>query len=59
MALADGTRRGIVATLAEGPRSAGQLAGEMPVSRSAVSQHLKVLSEAGLMSEHQEGTRHI
>jgi DNA-binding transcriptional ArsR family regulator len=58
-ALADGTRRVIVATLAEGPRSVGQLAVEMPVSRPAVSQHLKVLREAGLVSEHQEGTRHI
>jgi DNA-binding transcriptional ArsR family regulator len=58
-ALADGTRRVIVATLAEGPRSVGELAAEMPVSRPAVSQHLKVLREAGLVSEHQEGTRHI
>ena len=58
-ALADGTRRAIVATLAEGPRSVGELAAEMPVSRPAVSQHLKVLREAGLVSEHQEGTRHI
>jgi DNA-binding transcriptional ArsR family regulator len=58
-ALADGTRRAIVATLAEGPRSVGELAAVMPVSRPAVSQHLKVLREAGLVSEHQEGTRHI
>ena len=58
-ALADGRRRAIVATLAEGPRSVGELAAEMPVSRPAVSQHLKVLREAGLVSEHQEGTRHI
>ena len=49
----------IVATLAEGPRSVRELAAEMPVSRPAVSQHLKVLREAGLVSEHQEGTRHI
>jgi DNA-binding transcriptional ArsR family regulator len=58
-ALADGTRRAIVATLAEGPRSVGELAAEMPVTRPAVSQHLKVLREAELVSEHQEGTRHI
>ena len=58
-ALADGTRRVIVATLAEGPRSVGELAAGMPVSRPAVSQHLKVLREAGLVSERQEGTRHI
>ena len=58
-ALADGTRRAIVAKLAEGPQSVGELAAEMPVSRPAVSQHLKVLREAGLVSEHQEGTRHI
>ena len=58
-ALADGIRRAIVATLAEGPRSVGELAAEMPVTRPAVSQHLKVLREAGLVSEHQEGTRHI
>ena len=58
-ALADGMRRAIVATLAEGPRSVGELAADMPVSRPAVSQHLKVLREAALVSEHQEGTRHI
>jgi DNA-binding transcriptional ArsR family regulator len=58
-ALADRTRRAIVAALAEQPRSVGELAAEMPVSRPAVSQHLKVLKDAGLVSEHQEGTRHI
>ena len=58
-ALADGSRRAIVASLAEGPHSVGELAAEMPVSRPAVSQHLKVLREAGLVIEHQEGTRHI
>ena len=58
-ALADGSRRAIVAALAEGPRSVGELAAGMPVSRPAVSQHLKVLREAGLAIEHQEGTRHI
>ena len=58
-ALADGTRRAIVATLADGPCSVGELATGMPVSRPAVSQHLKVLKDAGLVSEHQAGTRRI
>jgi DNA-binding transcriptional ArsR family regulator len=58
-ALADGTRRAIVARLAEGPRAVGQLAAELPVSRSAVSQHLKVLKDAGLVSERAAGTRRI
>ena len=58
-ALAGGTRRAIVASLAERPRSVGELATGMPVSRPAVSQHLKVLKDAGLVSEHQEGTLRI
>jgi DNA-binding transcriptional ArsR family regulator len=58
-ALADRTRRAIVAALADRPLSVGELAAEMPVSRPAVAQHLKVLKDAGLVSEHQEGTRHI
>jgi DNA-binding transcriptional ArsR family regulator len=58
-ALADRTRRAIVAALADRPLSVGELAAEMPVSRPAVSQHLKVLKDAGLVSERQEGTRHI
>ena len=58
-ALADQTRRAIVAALADHPLSVGELAAEMPVSRPAVSQHLKVLKNAGLVSERQEGTRHI
>ena len=58
-ALADGTRRAIVACLAEGPRAVGQLAAGLPVSRSAVSQHLKVLKDAGLVSERAAGTRRI
>jgi DNA-binding transcriptional ArsR family regulator len=56
-ALADGTRRAIVGRLAEGPQAVGQLAAELPVSRSAVSQHLKVLKDAGLVSERAVGTR--
>ena len=56
-ALADGTRRAIVSRLAEGPQAVGQLAAELPVSRSAVSQHLKILKDAGLVSERAVGTR--
>jgi DNA-binding transcriptional ArsR family regulator len=58
-ALGDGTRRTIVLRLAEGPRSVGDLAAELPVSRPAVSQHLKVLKDAGLVAERAEGTRRI
>ena len=58
-ALADGTRRAIVSCLAEGPQAVGQLAEQLPVTRSAVSQHLKILKEAGLVSERAAGTRRI
>jgi len=58
-ALADGTRRAIVACLAEGPRAVGQLAAGLPVSRSAVSQHLKILKDAGLVEDVAAGTRRI
>jgi DNA-binding transcriptional ArsR family regulator len=58
-ALADGTRRAIVARLAEGPRPVGQLAAGLPVSRSAVSQHLKILKDAGLVEDQAAGTRRI
>lgn len=58
-ALADDTRRAIVTRLAEGPLPVGRLAEGLPVSRSAVSQHLKVLKEAGLVSEQAAGTRRI
>ena len=57
--LADGTRRAIVSRLAERPQAVGQLAAELPVSRSAVSQHLKVLKDAGLVSERAVGTRRV
>ena len=57
--LADGTRRAIVAALAERPRAVGELADRLPVSRPAVSQHLKVLKDAGLVTERPEGTRRI
>jgi DNA-binding transcriptional ArsR family regulator len=58
-ALADGTRRAIVSRLAEGPQAVGQLAAKLPVSRPAVSQHLKVLKGAGLVSERAVGTRRV
>jgi DNA-binding transcriptional ArsR family regulator len=58
-ALADGTRRAIVSRLADGPQAVGQLAAQLPVTRSAVSQHLKILKDAGLVSEQPVGTRRI
>ena len=58
-ALGDGTRRDIVARLAERSYSVGELAGELPVSRPAVSQHLKVLKAAGLVTERAAGTKRI
>jgi DNA-binding transcriptional ArsR family regulator len=58
-ALGDGTRLAIVAFLAEGPRAVGQLAAELPVSRPAVSQHLKILKDAGLVEDTAAGTRRI
>lgn len=58
-ALADPTRREVFECLAEGPRSVGELADRMPVSRPAVSQHLKVLKEAGLVSDHPDGARRV
>ncbi len=57
--MADGTRRTIVARLADHPMAVGELAAELPVTRSAVSQHLKVLKDAGLVSETAAGTRRI
>ena len=58
-ALGDPTRREIFERLAERPRAVGELAGELPVSRPAVSQHLKVLKDAGLVIDRQAGTRRI
>jgi DNA-binding transcriptional ArsR family regulator len=58
-ALGDPSRRAIVASLAEQPRAVGELAARLPISRPAVSQHLKVLKDAGLVSERAEGTRRI
>ena len=58
-ALGDPTRRAIFERLVERPRAVGELAGELPVSRPAVSQHLKVLKEAGLVVDRASGTRRI
>jgi DNA-binding transcriptional ArsR family regulator len=58
-ALGDGTRRLILERLRGGPRAVGELAAELPVSRPAVSQHLRVLKEAGLVTERRNGTRRL
>ena len=58
-ALGDPTRRAIIARLAERPRAVGELAAELPVSRPAVSQALRILKDAGLVSERAEGTRRV
>src|ERR1700694_3565745 len=58
-ALGDRTRRAIVMSLAEWPQAVGDLAAGLPVSRPAVSQHLKVLKDAGLVAEQAVGTRRI
>jgi DNA-binding transcriptional ArsR family regulator len=58
-ALGDPTRRAIVECLAERPRAVVELANELPVSRQAVSQHLKVLKDAGLVADRAAGTRRV
>ena len=58
-ALGDETRRSIVDMLAQGPRGVRAIADDLPVSRSAVSQHLKVLKDAGLVHDTAQGTRRI
>jgi DNA-binding transcriptional ArsR family regulator len=57
-ALADSTRQTVVNLLRRGPSTVGELAGQLPVSRPAVSQHLQVLKAAGLLEEERRGTRH-
>lgn len=57
--LGDGTCRAIVLSLSRGPLAVGELAASLPVSRPAVSQHLKVLKGAGLVVERPVGTRRI
>jgi DNA-binding transcriptional ArsR family regulator len=58
-ALGDPTRRAIFERLADHPRAVGELASELPVSRPAVSQHLKVLKDAGLVIDRPVGTRRV
>jgi DNA-binding transcriptional ArsR family regulator len=58
-ALSDPTRRAIFERIALAPSAVGELAAELPVSRPAVSQHLKVLKGAGLVSDRAQGTRRI
>ena len=58
-ALGDWTRRQILESLRSGPRSVGEIAAALPVSRPAVSQHLRVLKEAGLVSARKDGTRRL
>jgi DNA-binding transcriptional ArsR family regulator len=58
-ALGDPTRRSVLEQLRNGPRAVGEIAEQLPVSRPAVSQHLRVLKEAGLVTERQNGTRRL
>ncbi|MBI3675915.1 MAG: winged helix-turn-helix transcriptional regulator [Proteobacteria bacterium] len=58
-ALADPTRRQVFERLRKGPKAVGELANRLPVSRPAVSQHLKILKEAGLVADRPEGTRRV
>ena len=58
-ALGDPTRRAVLARLRTGPRSVGEIVATVPVSQSAVSQHLRVLREAGLVTDRREGTRRL
>jgi DNA-binding transcriptional ArsR family regulator len=57
--LADRSRRQIVSVLASSPRAVGELADQLPISRPAVSQHLRVLKDAGLVIDEVRGTRRV
>ena len=59
LALSDSTRRAVFERLRSGPISVGEIAAELPVSRPAVSQHLKVLKDAGLVRHEAQGTRRV
>lgn len=59
IALADPTRRAVFERVGQAPQSVGEIAGGLPVSRPAVSQHLKVLKDAGLVRDRAEGARRI
>lgn len=58
-ALGDPTRRAVFETLAIGPHPVWEIAAGLPVSRPAVSQHLRVLKEAGLVRDRRDGNRHV
>lgn len=58
-ALGDPTRRAVLDGLRRGPRAVGDLAADLPVTRPAVSQHLKVLKDAGLVTDRAVGTRRV
>lgn len=58
-ALADGYRREILAMLRQGERAVHEIAEELPISRPAVSRHLRLLKQAGLVEEESVGTRHL
>ena len=58
-AIADANRRHLLEELRRGPRTVGELAAGLPVSRPAVSQHLKVLLDAGLVTAQADGTRRV
>jgi len=59
VALGDPTRQAIFELLAEGPCPVGEIAAQLPVSRPAVSQHLRILKDAGLVSDRAVGTRRL
>ncbi len=59
VALGDGTRRAVFEQLRTGPRAVGEIARRLPVSRPAVSQHLRVLKSAGLVRDRRQGTRRL
>jgi DNA-binding transcriptional ArsR family regulator len=59
LALSDPTRRSVFERLVAGPRSVGEIARGLPISQPAVSQHLKVLKDAGLVTEKRDGVRRI
>jgi DNA-binding transcriptional ArsR family regulator len=58
-ALAEPIRQTIFDRLADGPRPVGELAADLPISRPAVSQHLKVLKDVGLVNDRKAGTRRL
>jgi len=58
-ALGDPTRRAVLDLLRRGPRAVGEIADHLPVSRPAVSQHLRVLKDAGLVHDRPDGSRRL